>query len=292
METVGVIGLGKIGLPIADNLIKSGYRVLGYRRSAMSEFEKIGGIPEKSPAQLGAKCEVVLSCLPTSEALAEVVEGTHGLIHSARPGQIIVELGSHPVPEKERYVGLLEAKGAKFLDGEVSGTPGMVVNRKAVVFLGGNAEAAKQVEPVIQGFTDACVYFGPFGSASVVKLINNLLVGIHIAATAEAMALARKTNVDIPTMIKAVAAGSGGSTQFAIRAPWMAEGRYLPPQGTPALFAHYVDLICDFAASTGSATPLFDRAAEIFRRAIDTGYGDMDCAGMVEVLTEWSRAPS
>jgi 3-hydroxyisobutyrate dehydrogenase len=287
METVGVIGLGKIGLPIADNLIKAGYRVMGYRRSAMDEFAKSGGVPAKSPAEIGAQCNVVLSCVSTVEAMTEVVEGPNGLMKSARPGQIVVELGSHPVPDKQRFVGVLNSKGASFLDGEVSGTPGMVVNRKAVVFLGGDADAAKKVEPVIKGFTDSCVYFGPFGSASSAKLINNLLVGIHIAATAEAMAMARKTNVDVATLIKAVAAGSGGSTQFGIRAPWMAEGRYMPPQGTPALFWHYVDLIGEFKAATGAATPLFDRAAEIFKRAIDTGYGDKDCAAMVEVLSAW-----
>src|ERR687888_336067 len=91
METVGVVGLGKIGLPVAENLIKIGFRVLGYRRSSLADFEKIGGIPKKSPAEVGADADVVLSCLPSSEALAEVVQGANGLIRSARPGQIIVE---------------------------------------------------------------------------------------------------------------------------------------------------------------------------------------------------------
>jgi 3-hydroxyisobutyrate dehydrogenase len=141
VETIGIIGVGKIGQPIAENLIKSGHRVLGYRRHSLADFEKIGGVAAKSPADIGAQCNVVFSCVPTAEAMDEVVNGPHGLIHSARPGQIVVELGSHSVPDKEKQVAPLASKGAAYLDGEVSGTPGMVAARKAVVYLGGDAAA-------------------------------------------------------------------------------------------------------------------------------------------------------
>jgi 3-hydroxyisobutyrate dehydrogenase len=197
MQTVGIVGVGKIGLPIAENLIKSGYRVLGYRRSSLADFEKVGGIPARSPADIGAQADIVLSCVPSAEALDEVVQGKQGLVHSARPGQIVVELGSHLIPDKERQIAPLAAKGALFLDGEVGGTPSMVSARKAVIYLAGDADAARKVEPVIRGFSDVYHYFGPFGSASKVKLINNLLVAVHMAATGEAMALALKTGVDI-----------------------------------------------------------------------------------------------
>jgi 3-hydroxyisobutyrate dehydrogenase-like beta-hydroxyacid dehydrogenase len=284
METVGLVGLGKIGLPIAANLIKSGYRVLGYRRSAMAEFEKIGGIAGKSPADIAAQTDIVLSCLPSSEALEEVVHGPNGLVRSARSGQIIVELGSHPLAVKHRQIEPLAAKGAIFLDGEVSGTPGMVSARKAVIYLGGDAEACKKVERVINGFADTCIYFGPFGAASKVKLVNNLLVSVHIAAAAEAMALGVKAGVDVDLMIKAVAGGSGGSTQFGIRAPWMAQRRFLPAQGTAPALAHYFDMIDDFAASVGTATPMLDRAVELYERCIEMGFGEHDVAVMIDVI--------
>ena len=290
METVGFIGVGKIGLPVCENLIKSGYKVLGYRRSSLADFEKVGGTPAKSPAEIGKQCNVVFSCVPTAEAMDEVVNGANGLIHSARPGQVIVELGSHPVPVKEKQVAPLAKKGAAYLDGEVSGTPGMVAARKAVIYLGGDAEAAKKVEPIIKGFADLCIYFGPFGGASKVKLINNMLVAINIAAAAEAMALGLKAGVDIDAMIKAVANGSGGSTQFGIRAPWMAQRRFKPIQGSPALLAHYFGMIDNFADSTNTATPLFDRAVELYQRCADMGLAeDNDVAVMIDVLNAMPR---
>ena len=290
METVGFVGVGKIGLPISENLIKSGYRVLGYRRGSLADFEKIGGVPAKSPAEIGAQCDVVLSCVPTAEAMDEVVNGPQGLIHSARPGQIIVELGSHPVPAKEKQVAPLASKGAAYLDGEVSGTPGMVAARKAVIYLGGDAEAAKKVEPVIKGFADMCLYFGPFGAATKVKLVNNLLVAINIAATAEAMALGLKAGVDVDLMIKAIASGSGGSTQFGIRAPWMAQRKFQPVQGQAALLFHYVHMIEDWADETGTATPLLNRAKELYQKCVDMGLGEThDVAVMIDVINSLPR---
>jgi len=288
-QTIGVIGLGKIGMPMAENLIKSGYRLVGFRRSSMAEFEKLGGIPAKSAQDVGAQTDIVLSCVKDADAMDDVVQGPRGLIHSARPGQIIVELGSHSVPRKQGHVAPLAAKGAVLLDGEVSGTPGMVSSRKAVVFLGGDATAAKAVESVMKGFTDQCIYFGAFGSASRVKLINNLLVAINIAATAEAMALGQKAGVDIDTMVKAISAGSGASTQFQIRAPWMAEKRFMPPQGTARGLSAYFPMIDDFVADVGGASPLFARAVEIYRWAIANGYGDQDAAVMIEALTNWPK---
>src|SRR5689334_3854945 len=162
MQTIGFVGVGKIGLPICANLIKSGFSVVGYRRSSLADFQAAGGIPARSPADVAARTDIVFTCLPDDAALEDVVHGADGLLKSARPGQIVVELGSHPVPVKQQYVAPFAAKGATFLDGEVSGTPGMVVQRKGVVYLGGPAEAVRKVEPVVSGFADLCLHLGAF----------------------------------------------------------------------------------------------------------------------------------
>jgi 3-hydroxyisobutyrate dehydrogenase-like beta-hydroxyacid dehydrogenase len=290
MKTIGLVGVGKIGLPIADNLIKSGHRVVGYRRSSLAEFEKIGGVPGRSAADVGAQADIVLSCLPSTQALDDVVHGPRGLVHSARAGQVVVELGSHPVPDKKRQIALLAEKGATFIDGEVSGSPSMVAARKAVVYLAGDAAACKTAEQAVTGFTDTCLYFGEFGAASRVKLVNNLLVAINIAATAEAVALGLKAGVDVPLMIKAIATGSGGSTQFAMRAPLMAERRFLPVQGTAGNVRHYFGLIADFADSVGVATPLLDCVSPLYERFTQMGLDDKDVAAMIDVIGALPRA--
>ncbi len=290
METVGIIGLGKIGGPIALNLLARGYRVVGYRRGDMTAFREAGGIPASSAAEVGAACDIVFSCLPSDKALESVVNGADGLAAGARPGQIIAELGSHALESKQSHVATFAGHGAFFLDGEVAGTPGMVIARKGVVFLGGNETACAKVMQVVRGFADSCYYFGPFGSASRVKLISNLLVAIHVSAAAEAMALGLKCGVDVDMMIEAIAAGSGGSTQFALRAPAMAQGRYLPAQGSIDQLSKYFGLIAALADEVDVATPLLDRAAGLFAEAADSGLGAHDVAVMVRVLCQHKRS--
>lgn len=281
MQKIGFIGVGKIGLPICDHLIQKGHTVVGYRRSSLADFEKAGGVPAKSPADVGAQADIVFTCLPNDAALEDVIHGPDGLLKTARPGQIIVEFGSHPVPVKERYVQPLAAKGATFLDGEVSGTPGMVIARKAVIYIGGPADAVKKIEPIIADFADLCLHLGDFGSATKVKLVNNFLVALHIAGTAQAMALGLKTGVDKDLLIKAVATGSGGSSAFSIRAPWMAERKFTPQQGSAAGLAHYLDTAKEMAVDAGINTDLLDCLIGVYDRAVPA-IGERDVAAILE----------
>lgn len=114
MQPIGFVGVGRIGTEISKHLLAAGYEVLGYRRSSMAEFEKIGGTPAASPAAIGERADIVFSCLPGGDALDEVVNGPRGLVHSARAGQIIVELGSHALPVKARQVEPLGRKARYF----------------------------------------------------------------------------------------------------------------------------------------------------------------------------------
>lgn len=283
METIGFIGIGKIGLPICEHLLKSGYRVVGYRRSSLSEFEKLGGVPARSAADVGAQADIVFTCLPNDEALEEVIAGPAGLVKAARPGQIVVEFGSHAVPVKKSYVAPLADKGAIFVDGEVGGTPGMVVARKGVIYLSGDAKACDTLQPIVKSFADVSLYLGPFGASTTVKVINNILVGLHIAGTAQAMAIGLRAGVDVDLMIKAIANGSGGSTQFGIRAPWMAERKFMPQQGSAPGLTHYLERGKEMADEVGVDAPLLDCLIDVFHRALP-GIGERDVASIIEVF--------
>jgi 3-hydroxyisobutyrate dehydrogenase-like beta-hydroxyacid dehydrogenase len=286
MEPIGLIGVGKIGTEIAKHLINGGYRVLGYRRGSLAEFEKIGGTPARSPAHIGEQADIVFSCLPGGDSLDDVVNGPQGLVRSARSGQIVAELGSHPLPAKEQQIERLRGKGAVFIDGEVSGTPGMVAARKAPIYLAGDAEACKKLEPIIKAFADIYLYCGGFGAASKIKFVNNLLVTVNTAAIGEAVSLALKAGVDPDLMIKAITNGSGGSVLFPIRAPRMVQKNYLPAQGTFEMLSHYFEYIDDLADRSGAPTPLFDLAADLYRRGLQRGLAEHDVAAIIEVLGE------
>ncbi len=281
MEIIGFVGLGRIGLPICQHLIERGRRVVGYQRSSLAEFVKMGGVAGTSPADVGRQSDIVFTCLPSDAALEEVVCGPSGLLQQARAGQIVVEFGSHPIPVKQKYRDILATRSVTFLDGEVSGTPGMVARRKAAIYLAGEPAAAKKLEPVVNDFADMCLYLGPFGSATKVKLINNTLVGLHIAGAAQAMAIALKAGIDPALIIKAVSNGSGASIEFDIRAPWMAERRFTPREGSAPGLAHYLDAAREFANEVGVATPLLDCVIEIYRKALPQ-IGERDVAALIE----------
>ena len=281
MQRIGFVGIGRIGLPICAHLIRAGYDVSGYRRSSLAAFAELGGVVAASPADAARDAAIVFTCLPSDQALEEVVRGRNGLLEAARPGQVVVELGSHPLAFKAQYVGAFADRGATFVDGEVSGTPGMVEARKAVIYLGGPPEAVARLEPVIAAFAELCLRLGDFGAATKVKLVNNFLVALNIAGTAQAMALGMKTGVDIELLIRAVALGSGGSTQFGIRAPWMAERRFLPAQGSAPGLQHYLHGAREMAREAGVASDLVDALIALYGRAVP-GIGERDVAAIVE----------
>ena len=279
METVGFIGVGKIGLPISENLIKSGYRVLGYRRGSLADFEKAGGVAG-AVAGRGRRAGRHRLHLPADrcEALDEVVQrAATGLLQSARPGQVIVEFGSHPVPVKEQYVAPLAAKGAVFLDGEVSGTPGMVAARKAVIYLGGPAEAVQQGRAGgrrlcrSRACTSAISAPRPRSSSSTIFWSPCIIAG-----TAQAMALGLKTGVDKDLLIKAVATGSGGSTQFGIRAPWMARAQFHAAAGLGRRRSRIISTPPrDLADDAGVATDLLDCADRLYAKCVEMGFAEI-----------------
>ncbi len=278
---IGIVGLGKIGLPIAKNLIASGHEVFGYRRSAMDDFIAIGGRAAASPAAIGAVCDIVFSCMPGVDALRGIIEGEGGLLESAREGQVITELGSHPVAAKETFVAPLAAKGAIFLDGEVAGTPGMVAARKANIFLAGPRAAVDRVTPAVRGISDVSLYLGVFGCATKVKLANNILVALDIAGAAQAIAFGLKLGVQRELLLKALVTGSGSSTQLGIRGPWMIARNFLPLQGPAPALKYYLEQARQTAEGSGIKTDIIDCLYNIYDRAIPL-IADRDVAAMVE----------
>ena len=245
--------------------------------------------PQRSPAEVGAECDIVFSCMPGVEALRDVIAGEGGLLQSARDGQVIAELGSHPVAEKEAFVAPLAAKGATFLDGEVAGTPGMVAARKANIFLSGPREAVDRIAPAVKGISDVSLYLGAFGGATKVKLANNILVALDIAGAAQAIAFGLKLGVDKELLLEALVTGSGSSTQLGIRGPWMIARKFLPLQGPAPALKYYLEQARETAEGSGIQTDIIDCLLGIYERAIPQ-IGERDVAAMLEYFENQDAA--
>jgi L-threonate 2-dehydrogenase len=284
-RTLGMIGLGRTGLPVALNLLARGNAVVGYRRSDASDLVRAGGRAAKHPREVADSAHVILSVLPSSTALDEVMTGDHGLLAGLGPQHTVVELSSYPPAVKERYRDLLAERGATFIDGEISGTPAMTASRASVFLLAGDKAKCDAALDICRDATDHAIYAGAFGSATKLKLVANLLVAVHTVAAAEALLLVERIGLDVPLAIDVLGLGAGSSTMFRARAGSMAARRFVDPAPGPvSMLSAYLPPIHALAKSAEAPVPLFSVAADLFRAALADGRGDQDIGCVIELL--------
>lgn len=275
MDRVGVIGLGKMGLPIAQNLMARGFRVTGYCRSGSPELARAGGTVAASAAEAAAGADAVLSILPTAGDVAEVVAQT---VTTMREGAVHIEMSTIDVDRKARLRDQVRASGCDLLDCPISGSPGMVAPRLATTFASGDRTSVDQVRTVLDAVSGPWVYTGEFGTGARMKYIANLLLAVHTVAAAEAMALARCSGLDLGLVQEVLSTSIASSEIWKQRAPLMAERAWSPAPGPVRTLHPILEQIEDHAASTGLAAPVFAAAKEVFDKALADGWGDLDIA--------------
>jgi 3-hydroxyisobutyrate dehydrogenase len=284
MTTVGVIGLGKMGLPIARNLLERGFPVVGYRRTPSHELESLGGTIAGSPREVAAGSDVLLSILPDLPALEDVVHGPDGTLAALRPGTVHIEMSTVDVEHKSRVRDAVQAAGGDMLDAPISGTPAMVAPRLATTFASGDAQAVDRVRHVLDAISGPWVYTGPFGTGARMKYVANLLVAVHTVATAEAMALARSFGLDLDLVQQTLNGSIASSTIWERRGPLMHDRRWYPAPGPITTLHSILEQIEDAAA--GRVTlPTFEAAKAMFDAALADGWGELDIAAVHDRLT-------
>jgi 3-hydroxyisobutyrate dehydrogenase-like beta-hydroxyacid dehydrogenase len=278
MDRVGVIGLGKMGLPIARNLMVRGFHVIGYRRSGSPELVRECGAVAASAAEVAADADVLLSIVPTAEDVEEVIEGPAGTLRTLRPGTIHIEMSTIDVDRKARLHDKVKAHGGDLLDCPISGSPGMVAPRLATTFASGDAVSVSAVSAVLDAISGPWVYTGAFGTGAQLKYVANLLLAVHTVAAAEAMALARRSGLDLELVQKTLDNSIASSAIWQQRGPLMAERSWSPAPGPVRTLHPILEQIEDHAARTGLSTSVFAAAKEVFDQALADGWGDLDIA--------------
>jgi len=280
---IGVIGLGTMGSAMAANLLKGGFRVHGFDVVAAQReaLKTAGGLPGTSAAAVAQVAEVMITSLPSAQALHDVAEELTG------KGRVL-ETSTLPIEDKERARDTLGKKGIVLLDCPLSGTGAQARVKDLVVFASGDESAFKKAEPYMPGFSRAHYYLGEFGNGSRMKFVANLLVAIHNVSTAEAFALGMKAGLDPKTIYDVMANSAGASRMFQVRGPQMVEGRYDDATISVSLFQKDMKIIGEFAAKHGVATPLFNASAVIYNAAMAQGLGKADTAAVCEVLEKLS----
>ena len=282
---VGVIGMGIMGLSIARNCLKAGFRVVGFDVDPTScrALEEAGGTPLASAAEVGQAADVVLTSLPSVAALDQTAAALAGV---ARRGQIVCELSTLPTEVKQRNHDVLAAAGVILLDCPLSGTGSQAVTGDLVVLASGDAAACERVQSVFAGFSRLTHYVGAFGNGMKMKIVANLLVAIHNVASAEAMVLGIKAGLDPDAIVRVISSGAGNSRVFELRAPLMAAQDYAAPSMKCDIWQKDMAIIGACASSLGVAAPLFFASVPVYNAAISQGYGGQDTAAVCAVLEQ------
>jgi len=241
-----------------------------------------------SPADVAAAADVLLLCLPGEEASRDALDGPDGVLAGLKPGQPVIELGTYRKQFKLEQAALLEGRGARPLEAEVSGSPPMIAARKGALYLGGDAALVETCRPVLEAIAEKQFHLGPYGAAVAIKLIANYLLTIHTLAAAEAINMGTRAGFDPQVVAEVIGQGAGTSAMFTLRGPMMAARRFTPAPGPfttlEKYLEKYLDLAGGMARELGCATPLFEAAAPYFYRGLHSEMAGEDIAAVIKLI--------
>ena len=282
---VGFIGLGRMGLPMSYRLLAAGFDLTVHNRSQgkVQEIALAGAWPATSVAGVVREAGVVLACLPDVATSEEIFLGDDGIIANSKPGQVLVD---HSTVGMATSKACAEAKGAFFLAAPISGGTERAADGTLVIMAGGPAEAYQRALPSFDAMGTTVRHIGPTGTGTVVKLVNQLLVGIHSVAAAEAMVVGAKAGADPALVFEVVNSGWGHSFMLDRNAPVMLDRDFDGVRTQIKVFLKDMGLIQDLTKELGVEMPGANLAYSFVKQAVDKGFGDMDAAAAVMLLEE------
>lgn len=284
--TVGVVGLGNMGGPMAGHLLAAGFAVRGYdvRADVVEALAAAGGVAATGPAGAADGALAVITSLPSVAALREVVSGERGLATGALDGLIVIETSTLPAEVKEDARRALAERGTILLDCPLSGTASQMRDRDIAVYASGDPAAIERIRDVLAAFSRVQYEVGAFGNGMRMKLIANLLVTVHHTAAAEALLLAKRAGLDPALALQALSDGAGNSRMLEVRGPMMIAGDFSHANMRLEYYQKDIDLISDLARTARCPLPLFSASAQLHLAALAQGRLGEDPACVFAVL--------
>ncbi|GEA15701.1 2-hydroxy-3-oxopropionate reductase [Moorella sp. E308F] len=282
MQKIGFIGLGIMGKPMSKNLLKAGYQLVVHdiNRAAVDELVAAGAAPASSPKEVARQADIIITMLPNSPHVKEVVLGPEGVIEGARAGSILIDMSSiDPLVSREIAARLAE-KGIRMLDAPVSGGEPKAIDGTLAIMVGGNQADFDACFNILKAMGSSVVRVGEIGAGNVAKLANQVIVALNIAAMSEALVLATKAGVDPELVYQAIRGGLAGSTVLDAKAPLVLDRKFNPGF---RINLHIKDLANALAASheVGVPLPLTAAMMEILQALKVDGLGDADHGAII-----------
>jgi putative dehydrogenase len=283
-----VIGLGSMGYGAAVSLLRAGFEVSGVdvRDDVLERFAKDGGRAERSPAAGARDAEAVLTFVVTAKQTDTVLFGDDGAAAAMAPGAVVIACATVPPLEAERLAARIDERGLLALDAPVSGGSIKAADGALTVMASGSAAAFDKAEPFLKAIAAKVYRLGDKpGVGSRVKMVNQLLAGVHIAAAAEAMALGMRAGLDPQRLFEVISDSAGSSWIFQNRVPHILEGDYTPRSAVD-IWPKDLGIVLETGKALGCATPMAAAAHELFAKAAARGLGREDDAAVVKIYAD------
>ena len=286
--TLGFLGLGVMGGPMARNLVKAGYPVVGFDTDAkrLGNFAAGGGKPAMSLAEAGAGGEIVFLSLPTGDIVRDVVVGANGLLTVMKSGTVIVDLSTTEPKVAQDCAAAATAKGITFLDGPVSGGEQGAIDASLSIMVGGEAATFTRVKPILACVGKSVVHMGGSGMGQATKLINNMIVAANFASVCEAWGLAVKVGLDPATLHEAIKGGWAGSRVMEETVPRLLNRNFVPG-GTVDIMTKDVGYALNMARTANVPVPVTALAHELFRMVKAQGMGPQAQPILIHLWEQW-----
>lgn len=285
---VGFLGLGVMGGPMARNLVKAGYTVVGFDTDErrLGKFAAEGGTPAVSVAEAGRGGEMVFLSLPTGDIVREVVMGASGLLTVMKAGTVIVDLSTTEPKVAQDCAAAAASKGITFLDGPVSGGEQGAVDAALSIMVGGDASAFARVKPLLTCLGKSVVHMGGSGMGQAAKLINNMIVAANFASVCEAWGLAVKMGLDPATLHAAIKGGWAGSRVMEETVPRLLARNFVPG-GSVDIMTKDVGYALNMARTANVPVPVTALAHELFRMVKAQGKGGQAQPILIHLWEQW-----
>ncbi len=279
---VGFIGLGIMGKPMAENLIKDGYKTHVYdlNQDSVDALSRVGGYPCRSVSEVAENSSVIITMLPTAEIISKVLFSKDGIAQNGQPNTVIIDMSSVSPTEATSFSTKLKQYNMSILDAPVSGGEPKAIDGSLSIMVGGENEIFLQVEPVLQAMGSDITHVGPNGAGSTVKLANQIIVNTNIAAMSEAAVLASKAGVDLKKMYEAIRGGLAGSAVLDAKMTKLINQDFEPGG---RIDINFKDLhnVTSAANDLEVPLPLTTQVKEIFRSEMANGNKDKDHSYLV-----------
>jgi len=287
---LGFIGLGIMGRPMVKNLLKAGYRVTVWNRSepGIKACVEAGAERGISPADVAAKSDVVISCVTDSPDVKQVYLGEKGVVESARPGMIAIDMSTISPSVAREVAGVLGAKGVKMLDAPVSGGEKGAIEGALSIMVGGPEETFNECLPILEAMGKRITHIGANGMGQIVKLCNQVVGALNNLAMCEGLILAAKAGADVNKMVEAVSAGAAGSWAMTNLAPKILK-RDFAPGFMIKLHQKDLRLVLEAAKELKTSLPGTALVNQLMQSVESSGLGDEGIQSLVKALEALSH---